>query len=85
MLALPLSDNSDPVQFNSVTIIQKKIEQAGQGYEKLKRIIYAHEYEEEKSPMKNDSDSDEVDEEHKKKFAEAWERRRKEKSDHEAK
>jgi len=41
----------------------------------LKRTIYAHLYEEDKSPSKNDSDSneEEVDEDHKKKFAEAWE------------
>lgn len=53
----------------------------------MKRTIYAHLYEEDKSPSKNDSDSneEEVDEDHKKKFAEAWEWRRKEKSDQQAK
>ena len=68
-----------------MSISQKLIEQAGSGYEKLKRKLFSADYEETKSPMKENSDSDEVDEEHKKKFAEAWEKRRKEKSEQQAK
>ena len=43
--------------------------------------MYSADSEESKSPMKENSDSDEVDEEHKKKFADAWEKWRKEKTE----